>query len=277
MTTRKTLLASMLLVLVGLMITGCSSTPLPPVFVMAAPTPLGGVQEAMEQPAAAQAVAMATEVATPSAEPSPTPVEPTATATSEPPATPTAEPSATQTSASQATATSAPATATATRAELAQAATATATPRRTADTATPTRIPTRAPARTVAPTATPTPEWPKTLIITEADIEQQAAANAVPGLQISGLNVDFGSDTMTVSFDSLRYSLVSLRNVTVEGHFTVSNCDVNFVADTIRPRNLATTSIPGFVNQALDQALGTWCVDSLRIGPGQMVVQVQPR
>jgi hypothetical protein len=113
------------------------------------------------------------------------------------------------------------------------------------------------------------------LVITADDIEQ--GASSVPGLQISGLDVQFGNDTMTMSFDSLRYSFVSLRDVTVEGRFTVSNCNVDFVADSISPRNLATSAIPGFINQALDQQLGAWCVEAVTIQPGQLVASVRPR
>jgi hypothetical protein len=131
---------------------------------------------------------------------------------------------------------------------------------------------TRAPAR---PAATPTPEWPKTLVITADDIEQ--GATSVPGLQVTGLDVQFGSNTMTMSFDSLRYSFVSLRDVTIEGHFEVNNGDVTFVADRISPRNLATSAIPGFINQSLDQQLGQWYVESLSIQPGQLAATVRPR
>ncbi len=131
---------------------------------------------------------------------------------------------------------------------------------------------TRAPVR---PSATPTPEWPKTLVITAEDIEQ--GASSVPGLQISGLDVTFGNNTMTMTFDSLRYSFVSMRDVTVQGHFVVNNCDVDFVADSITPRNLATGAIPGFINQSLDQQLGAWCVESLAVQPGQLAATVRPR
>jgi hypothetical protein len=131
---------------------------------------------------------------------------------------------------------------------------------------------TRAPAR---PTATPTPEWPKTLVITADDIEQ--GATSVPGLQISGLDVTFGNNTMTMSFDSLRYSLVSLRNVVIQGRFVVSNGDVDFVADSISPRNLATGAIPGFINQSLDQQLSAWYVEAVTVQPGQLVATVRPR
>jgi hypothetical protein len=145
-------------------------------------------------------------------------------------------------------------------------------------------VPTRAPARPTAtrvkPTPTrvkptPTPEWPKALIITEQQLEQQAGS--VPGLQVTGLNVSFANDSMTLSADSLRYSIVSIRNLTVQGHFTASNCDVTFVADRIQPRNLATSAIPNLVNQTLDQQLGQWCVESIAIAPGQLVTTVRPR
>lgn len=131
---------------------------------------------------------------------------------------------------------------------------------------------TRAPAR---PTATPTPEWPRTLVITAEDIEE--GASSVPGLQITGLDVTFGNNSMTMAFDSLRYSFVSMRNVTVVGRFVVNNCDVDFVADSISPRNLATSAIPGFINQSLDQQLGAWCVEGLAVQPEQLVATVRPR
>jgi hypothetical protein len=125
------------------------------------------------------------------------------------------------------------------------------------------------------PAATPTPQWPKSLVITADDIEQ--GASSVPGLQIGGLDVQFGNNAMTMRFDSLRYSFVSMRNVTVEGRFVVNNCDLDFVADRITPRNLATGAIPGFINQSLDQQLGAWCVESLAVQPGQLVATVRPR
>ena len=118
-------------------------------------------------------------------------------------------------------------------------------------------------------------EWPKTLVITADDIEQ--GATSVPGLQISGLDVTFGNNTMTMSFDSLRYSLVSLRNVVIQGRFVVSNGDVDFVADSISPRNLATGAIPGFINQSLDQQLSAWYVEAVTVQPGQLVATVRPR
>ncbi len=146
----------------------------------------------------------------------------------------------------------------------------TATPATRAVRSTPTAV------RTAArPTATPTPQWPKTLVITADDIEQ--GATSVPGLQIGGLDVQFGNNAMTMRFDSLRYSFVSLRNVTVEGRFLVNNCDLDFVADRITPRNLATGAIPGFINQSLDQQLGAWCVESLAVQPGQLAATVRPR
>lgn len=146
----------------------------------------------------------------------------------------------------------------------------TATPTTRVVRSTPTAV--RAAAR---PSATPTSQWPATLIISARDIEQ--GATSVPGLQISGLDVQFGNNTMTMSFDSLRYSFVSMRDVTVEGRFVVNNCDVDFVADRISPRNLATGAIPGFINQSLDQQLGAWCVESLAVQPGQLAATVRPR
>jgi hypothetical protein len=112
-------------------------------------------------------------------------------------------------------------------------------------------------------------------VITADEIEE--GASSVPGLQVSGLDVQFGNNTMTMRFDSLRYSFVSLRNVTIEGRFVVKNCEVDFVADRISPRNLATGAIPGFINQSLDQQLGTWCVESLTVQPGQLAATVRPR
>ena len=112
-------------------------------------------------------------------------------------------------------------------------------------------------------------------MITADEIEE--GATSVPGLQVSGLDVQFGNGVMTMRFDSLRYSFVSLRNVTIEGRFVVNNCDVDFVADRITPRNLATGAIPGFINQSLDQQLGTWCVESVTVQPGQLAATVRPR
>lgn len=268
------MLAVLLLMLGALALSACSSTPLPPLFYIG--------QGGAAQPAAPVAAAPAVEVAAATVE-APTVAPPVAVA---------ATAAVTPTLASvEAIAVAAPVTATAaitptaapTRAaELAVQPTATptrvpptATPTRIAPTATPTRVAataTRAPAR---PTATPTPQWPRTLIITADDIEQ--GATSVPGLQISGLDVQFGNNIMTMRFDSLRYSFVSLRNVTVEGRFVVNNCDVDFVADRITPRNLATGAIPGFINQSLDQQLGAWCVESLAVQPGQLVATVRPR
>lgn len=280
------LLAVLLLMLGALALSACSAAPLPPLFYIG--------QGSAAQPVAPAAVAPATEAAAaPIAAVAAAPVEaPTVAlpaAESAPVAaavaiTPTVAPAEaiTVTAPVTASAVITPAAAPTRAAELAvqPAATAarapsTATPTRVAPTATPTRVAptaTRAPAR---PTATPTPQWPQTLIITADEIEQ--GATSVPGLQISGLDVQFGANTMTMSFDSLRYSFVSLRNVTIEGRFVVNNCDVDFVADRITPRNLATGAIPGFVNQSLDQQLGAWCVEALAMQPGQLVATVRPR
>lgn len=242
---------------------GCN---MPPVVIISWPgTPaaeLPPVQAPAQPTATAVALAPTATPNPPTATPVPptaTPIPPTATATAIPPSPTAALPSS--------TATSAPPTAT-------RAATPTATrpaPRPTA-TATPTAKPLAA-----RPLPTATPAWPQELVITEAEIERQAAANAVPGLEVQGLDVEFGNGAMTVAFDSLRYGFLSLRDVVVEGRFTVNNGQVTFVADRIQPRNLATAAIPNFVNQALSGQLGQWYVESLRIEPDQMVVQVRPR
>jgi hypothetical protein len=114
-------------------------------------------------------------------------------------------------------------------------------------------------------------------VITETDIEDAATGTAVPGLQVEGLDVRLDSGIMTVAFSSLRYGFISQRNVTIQGHFTVANGDVKFVADRIQPRNLATSTIPGFVNQALDRYLAGWYVEALRVEPGRLVASVRPR
>jgi hypothetical protein len=276
------MLVVVLLMLGALALSACSSTPLPPLFYIGR----GGAAQPAAPAAAAPAPAIevaaapaeAPTVAPPAAVTEPAPVAAAAAIT------PTVAPAEAITITAPVTAsvvitpTEAPTRA----AELAAqpAATATrvppaATPTRVAPTATPTRVAptaTRAPAR---PTATPTPQWPQTLIITADEIEE--GATSVPGLQITGLDVQFGNNTMTMRFDSLRYSFVSLRNVTIEGRFVVNNCDVDFVADRINPRNLATGAIPGFINQSLDQQLGAWCVEALTVQPGQLVATVRPR
>lgn len=282
-----------LLLLASLLaLSACGGTPLPPLFIAggsgAAQPAAPAVFAPVSQPAApvidAPAVAAAETIP---------PAAPAASA----PITETGELTATMTmtdaaSAASAVAITVPITASVVltpTAEVVAAAQPTATPTATRVVPTATRVaptatpiaptatpvapaPTRAPAR---PAATPTPEWPKTLVITAQDIEQ--GATSVPGLQISGLDVQFGNNTMTMRFDSLRYSLVSLRNVTIEGRFVVNNCDVDFVADRITPRNLATGAIPGFINQSLDQQLGAWCVEALAVQPGQLVATVRPR
>lgn len=287
-----------LLLLAGVMaLTGCSSTPLPPLFIS------GGRSAAQPAAPAAPAVAataaptaaVTTPEAVAAAQPAPAagitttadlaaaavvtdavrameaitlsaPITSTGAITSERASdvavVPTAPPAPTATRVAP---TATRAAATATRA----APTAT----RVAPTATRAApAATRAPAR---PAATPTPEWPKTLVITADEIEE--GATSVPGLQVSGLDVQFGNGVMTMRFDSLRYSFVSLRNVTIEGRFVVNNCDVDFVADRITPRNLATGAIPGFINQSLDQQLGDWCVESVAVQPGQLAATVRPR
>lgn len=248
-----------LLLALALILSACTSAPLPPLFY------IGGGASQPVQPAnptpAATAVAQA-----PEAQPEPT-VAPTEepTATPLPTDTPTEEPTATtaptDTPTVAPTATSVPPTATATRAA------ATATPTRRAPTATP--RPTRA-----AVVATPTPEWPQTIVITEAEIEELATTGNVA---ITGLDVSFGSDTMTVFFESLQAGFISLRNVTVQGHFEVNNGTATFVADSISPRNLATSQIPAFVNQALGQQFGQWYVEDVTITPGQLSATVSPR
>ena len=268
------MLAVMLGMLAGLALSACSSTPLPPLFLQGparSAQPAAPVAQVVATPAEAPTAAPVTvAVAIPPTAASAEGIAGAAPITASVVITPADAPTRAAELAVLPTATRVAPTAT----RVAPTATRVApTATRVAPTAT--RVApaaTRAPAR---PAATPTPEWPRTLVITADDIEQ--GASSVPGLQISGLDVQFGNDTMTMSFDSLRYSFVSLRDVTVEGRFTVSNCNVDFVADSISPRNLATSAIPGFINQALDQQLGAWCVEAVTIQPGQLVASVRPR
>ena len=263
-----------LLLALALLMSACTSTPLPPLFVM------GGGASQPAQPAnptpAAQAVAQVAEV---QPEPTVAPTElPTVAPTDTPTEAPTATTAPTDTPTAEPTATSVPPTATATRVPpTATVVRAAATATRVAPTATP--RPTRA-AAVATPTrvrATPTPEWPQTIVITEAEIEELAASGDVPGLAITGLDATFGNDTLTVFFESLKYGFLSLRNVTVSGHFEVSNGVPTFVADSINPRNLATTQIPGFVNQALGQQFSQWYVEDITITPGELAASVRPR
>jgi hypothetical protein len=289
-----------LLVIGVLGLTACTSTPLPPLFVArgsatvapaaAAPMVVTPVVAASEAETATEGEAETTVEAVAVQPGEAAPVSAAITQTAELTATAVV---AVEVRAAEAVTVTTPITSTAaiTSSRMAEVAVAAAPPTPTATRAAPT--PTRrAPAATrvaptatralptatrapVRPTATPTPQWPKTLVITSDDIEQ--GATSVPGLQISGLDVQFGNNTMTMSFDSLRYSFVSMRNVTIEGRFVVNNCDVDFVADRITPRNLATGAIPGFINQSLDQQLGAWCVESLAVQPDQLVASVRPR
>lgn len=265
------------LLAVGLWLAACNAAPLPPLLATVAPgtgEQLSGptVQPAAPQPVAAAGEATATPAIT-ATQPAtataavPTKVAPVVAVEPTMPVTPTVEPTVTP-PAVEPTATP--------TARKQVAAKPTARPTRAAR-ATVAPAPTRAPARPTATRVrpTPTPEWPKTLAITEQQLEQQAGS--VPGLQVTGLDVTFADNSMTLSAASLRYSIVSIRNLTVEGHFTASNCDVTFVADRIQPRNLATSAIPNIVNQTLDQQLGQWCVESIAITPGQLVATVRPR
>ncbi len=283
-----------LLLLASLLaLSACGGTPLPPLFIAGGSGAAQPAAPAVFAPVSRQPAAPVIDAPAVAAAETIPPAAPAASA----PITETGELTATMTmtdaaSAASAVAITVPITASVVltpTAEVVAAAQPTATPTATRVVPTATRVaptatpiaptatpvapaPTRAPAR---PAATPTPEWPKTLVITAQDIEQ--GATSVPGLQISGLDVQFGNNTMTMRFDSLRYSLVSLRNVTIEGRFVVNNCDVDFVADRITPRNLATGAIPGFINQSLDQQLGAWCVEALAVQPGQLVATVRPR
>ncbi len=260
--TRNLLVVALLLTLV-MLLSACTSAPLPPLFYLVSSSSQPA-QPANPAPAAT-AIAQAPEVV---AEPTVAPTE-AATATAAPTDTPTTAP----------TATSVPPTDTPTAAPTATSVPPTATAVRAAATNTPTRVP---PTATSLPTraavaATPTPEWPQTITITEAEIEELAASGDVPGLVITGLDVTFGNDTMTVFFESLKYGFISMRNVTVEGHFDVSNGAATFVADSINPRNLATTQIPSFVNQALGQQFTQWYVEDITITPGELSASVSPR
>lgn len=272
----------LLLIAGALALSACATTPLPPLFAVGGPDAARSAEPArfasasQPAPSKVEALSVAASAAAPAAEPAAAAIRETIelTATA---AMPVAIRGA---DAITITAPFTPSVVITPTAAAAPRSTATPTPTRVAPTATrvaPTATraapnATRAPAR---PAATPTPEWPKTLLITAEDIEE--GASSVPGLQISGLDVTFGNNTMTMRFDSLRYSFVSMRNVTVEGRFVVNNCDVDFAADRITPRNLATGAIPGFINQSLDQQLGAWCVEALAVQPGQLVATVRPR
>ena len=279
----RLLLVSTALLALGVLLVGCSATPLPPLLI---PPPTAAGDQAptsAAQPADQLAVAPAVEAPAPATDALTITVAISATAV---------EPAVAETPAQvAATQPTAPAQPTKTPTQVAPTAMPMAQKQLVvAPTVKPTIKPTRAAVRsTVAPTPTrlpvrptptrvkptATPEWPKTLTITEQQLEQQASS--VPGLQVTGLDVIFDNNSMTLSAATLRYSIVSIKNLTVQGHFTASNCDVTFVADSIKPRNLATSSIPNVVNQSLDQQLGQWCVETISIVPGELVATVRPR
>lgn len=250
----RLLLVSTALFALGVLLAGCSATSLPPVLIPP-PTAVGDqMPTSAAQPGDQPAVA--TPIQSEATQPPTAPAQLTATPTRvAPTATPTAQKQVVV-----------PLTAEPTLRPARAAAQSTVAPTRT-------RVPVRPTPTRVKPTATP--EWPKTLTITEQQLEQQASS--VPGLQVTGLDVTFANDSMTLSAATLRYSIVSIKNLTVQGHFTASNCDVTFVADSIQPRNLATSSIPNIVNQSLDQQLGQWCVETISIAPGELVATVRPR
>jgi hypothetical protein len=275
----RLLLVSTALLALGVLLAGCSATPLPPLLIPP-PTAAGdqaptsaaqlAVAPAVDAPAPAMDVVTITEAISATAvEPAvaETPAQVAAiqpTAPAQPTATPTrVAPTATPMAQKQVVV---PPTVKPTIKPTRAAARSTVAP-------TPTRLPARPTPTRVKPTATP--EWPKTLTITEQQLEQQASS--VPGLQVTGLDVSFDNNSMTLSAATLRYSIVSIKNLTVQGHFTASNCDVTFVADSIKPRNLATSSIPNVVNQSIDQQLGQWCVETISIVPGELVATVRPR
>ena len=279
----RLLLVSTALFALGVLLAGCSATPLPPLLI---PPPTAAGDQAptsAAQPADQLAVAPAIEAPAPATEAvtitqaiSATAVEPAVaetpaqvaaiqpTAPAQPTATPTrVAPTVTPMAQKQVVV---PPTVKPTLKPTRAAVRPTVAP-------TPTRLPARPTPTRVKPTATP--EWPKTLTITEQQLEQQASS--VPGLQVTGLDVTFDNNSMVLSAATLRYSIVSIKNLTVQGHFTASNCDVTFVADSIKPRNLATSSIPNVVNQSIDQQLGQWCVETISIVPGELVATVRPR
>ena len=280
----RLLLVSTVLLALGVLVAGCSATPLPPLLI-APPTAAGDqLPPSAAQPADQPAVTTAVEVPAPAMDAvtitqaiSATAVEPAVaetpaqveatlppTAPAQPTANPTrVAPTATPMAQKQVVV---PPTVKPTIKPTRAAARSTVAP-------TPTRLPARPTPTRVKPTATP--EWPKTLTITDQQLEQQASS--VPGLQVTGLDVIFDNNSMTLSAATLRYSIVSIKNLTVQGHFTASNCDVTFVADSIKPRNLATSSIPNVVNQSIDQQLGQWCVETISIVPGELVATVRPR
>ena len=279
----RVLLVSTALFTLGVLLAGCSATPLPPLLVpppaaagdqaptsAAQPADQLAVAPVIEAPAPATEAVTSTEaISTTAVEPAvaETPAQVAAiqpTAPAQPTATPTrVAPTVTPMAQKQVVV---PPTVKPTLKPTRAAVRPTVAP-------TPTRLPARPTPTRVKPTATP--EWPKTLTITEQQLEQQASS--VPGLQVTGLDVTFDNNSMVLSAATLRYSIVSIKNLTVQGHFTASNCDVTFVADSIKPRNLATSSIPNVVNQSIDQQLGQWCVETISIVPGELVATVRPR
>ena len=279
----RLLLVATVLLALGVFLAGCSAAPLPPLLI-APPTAAGDqMPTSAAQPADQPAMTTAVEAPAPAMDAmtitqpiSATAVEPAVAETpaqvaaiqpttpAQPTTTPTrVAPTATPMAQKQVVV---PPTVKPTIKPTRAAARSTVAP-------TPTRLPARPTPTRVKPTATP--EWPKTLTITDQQLEQQASS--VPGLQVTGLDVIFDNNGMTLSAATLRYSIVSIKNLTVQGHFTASNCDVTFVADSIKPRNLATSSIPNIVNQSIDQQLGQWCVETISIVPGELVATVRPR
>ncbi len=142
----------------------------------------------------------------------------------------------------------------------------------------PSPTPRPTPTLLAAPTRPPAPapsNGVRTVVIRAADIENGTAA--IPGLTVTGLKVTMTAGVLSLRAASLSYTVLKLDNISISGHFTLTDGVATFVADEINPRNLATSLLPTVINQTLQQQLSQWYVENLTVEAGQLTATVRPR
>jgi hypothetical protein len=142
-----------------------------------------------------------------------------------------------------------------------------------------------APTRTAPPQALPTARPtlaaptadPHLIVISAGDIEQALAggAGAEQGLSVQGLRVRFADGKMTLSADALAAGPVQVRNLVMTGRLVARDGQLQFESESISPRGLVTSMLPGIANQALAQYASAWYVEEVHARNGRLEIRIR--
>ena len=95
-------------------------------------------------------------------------------------------------------------------------------------------------------------------------------------IQTENFQAHFRSGKITISADEIRYGVLNLGQMTIEGNVTATNGVVHFNVDSIQPQNMMTAAIP----TVLDQLFGTWLanyyIENIEVQEGSLIYTVRP-